>query len=274
MKEIGRSIIAELASTMDRLSVSVLDFESCGDKGKVKVAVVASENTSKQDVFKAINAQFKGKLRAVARSFKLVESSSSDVNNVRFELQGFVVPNVEIIEASSEEGTKMKAVASNMFMDDQDCIWHKTGDFLYKKSDIETSEELNNFLKECSSSNVRQRKSSGFNTILANAGDFISYLTKGEICCGFVIATDTENQKLMVIAEGEDDPEVIDAFDIQDTATIDEDKVKLPEEDEMVETSSSAIDINAIISYYKRWFQYNPQYANMLIDRLKKHAFC
>jgi hypothetical protein len=274
MKEIGKSIIQELAANMDRLTVGIESFKTHGDKSKVRVSVIATSDSNKSDILKSINSQFGGRLRAVARSFRIVESSNADRNNVTFKLQGYVVPNVEIVAASSEQGKKMKCVASNMFMDQSDCIWSKTGDFLYKKSDVETAEELNQFLTECSSTTTRVRKGLDFETVVASAGDFVRYLSKGEMCCGIVVAADETNHKLMVLAEGEEDPEVIDTFDVQDSLPVDDEKVRFPEETDMVETSASAVDINAIVSYYKRWFTYNPNYAQMLIDRLNQHAFC
>ena len=69
------------------------------------------------------------------------------------------------------------------------------------------------------------------------------------------------------------DPEVIDNFDVQEVAPIDEAQVNFPEEGEMVETSASSIDLNGIVAYYKRWLQMNPSYANQLISRLKAHMF-
>jgi len=275
MKEMGKSIIEAMASAMDNnVSVKINEFQTCGSKGKVRVSVVASSDLVKSDILQAINHQFNGKLRAVARSFRVVASQNPDRNNVQVQLEGYVVPNVEVVTASSEQGKKMKCVASNMFLDPADCIWTKTGDFLYKKSEVETSEELNKFLTECSSSNVRMRKTQGFETVVASAGDFISYMSKGEMCYGFVVATDEDNSKLMVLAEGEEDPEVIDTFDVQESTPIDDEQVRFPEEEEYVETSASSVDVNAIVSYYKRWFTYNPQYAEMLISRLKGHAFC
>jgi hypothetical protein len=274
MKEMGRSILDTMASAIDRLTTNITAAATCGSKGKVRVSVIAGADATRSDILSSINAQFGGKLRGVARSFRVVETANSDRNNVQVQLEGYVVPNVEIVSASSEEGTKMKCVAANMFMDATDCIWSKSGDMLYKKSDIETSEELNTFLTECASSTVRQRKDAGFENIAVSSGDFISYVHAGEMCYGFVIACDDANQKLMVLAEGEEDPEVIDTFDVQGQAPINDANVRFPEEEEYVETSATSVDVNAIVSYYKRWLQYNPQYANQLIDRLKGHSFC
>jgi hypothetical protein len=275
MKEMGKSIIETMAANLDILTVNVKDFQVCGSKGKVKVAVVANSSSTKTDIRNAINEKFQGKLRAVAGSFNIVESANSDRSNVQIALEGYVVPNVEIVATASDEGKTMKCVAANMFLDQADCIWSKTGDFLYKKSDVETSEELNRFLTECSSSNVRMRKQEKMGTLEVSSGNFISYLSSGEMCCGFVIATDDTNKKLMVLAEGEEDPEVIDTFDVQSQIPIDDEKVAFPEEEEFAEMSASAgVDVNALTSYYKRWFVYNKQYANELISRLKSYSFC
>jgi hypothetical protein len=275
MKEMGKSIIEAMSATMgDTLTVNVKNFEVCGNKSKVRVAVVASAGSTKTDIRNAINEKFQGKLRAVAGSFSIVESSNADRSNVQATLEGYVVPNVEIVTASSEEGKTMKCVAANMFLDQADCIWSKTGDFLYKKSDVETSEELNRFLTECSSSTVRMRKADKLGSTEVSSGNFVSYLSEGEMCYGFVIATDEANQKLMVLAEGEEDPEVIDTFDVQTQVPVDDEKVAFPEEEEFTETSAAGIDVNALVSYYKRWFQYNKQYAEQLISRAKGHSFC
>lgn len=273
MKEIGRSIVETLASSIDSLTAAVTDYKVCGEKAKIRVAVVAGDGITKSDILEEINNQFNGKLRAVARSFKVEASNYADPSNVRFNLIGYVVPNVEIISASSRARGAMREVASNMFLDSSDCIWNKTGDFLYRKSDVETAEELNHFLTECSAATSRIKRSYDFETVTASSGDFVSYMSKGEMCYGFVIASDESGNKLMVLAEGEDDPEVIDTFDVQDTAIVDDAKVRFPEETEMVEVSSANVNLDAIISYYKRWFQYNPAYAQQLIDRLKSYVF-
>ena len=266
------SIIEAMTKDFDRFTVKINDFKTCGSKAKVNVSVVAADSVEKADILSGINEQFNGKLRAVPRSFRVVSSAQANQNNVKLDLEGYLVPNVEIIAASSEEGSKMKCVASNMFLDEKDVIWSKAGDFLYKKSEVETAEELHSFLSECTASSVRLKKEKGFDTLTVASGDFISYLSKGEMCFGFVLASDDANAKLMVLAEGEDEPEVIDAFDVQNTVPIEDDKVKFPEEEEIV-TASSAVDINAVVNYYKRWFAYNGSYAQLLIDRLKSYIF-
>jgi hypothetical protein len=113
MKEMGKSILETMASAIDNntLTVNVSDFQTCGSKGRIKVSVVASSDTTKSDILKSINEKFDGKIRAVARSFRIVESANADRNNVQFSLEGYVVPNVEIVSASSEQGAKMPQIA-------------------------------------------------------------------------------------------------------------------------------------------------------------------
>jgi len=272
MREIGKAILSEIAGSVDRLSVSLEDFKVKNTTAKATFKVVAASEYSKADILSAINEKFGGKLRAVARSFRLTENSSADASNVMCHIEGYLVPNVEVIEAHSERGKVMSCVASNMFMDDADCIWNKSGDFLYKKSDVETSEQLEAMLSEVSSEGgfARQRKANDFKITTPSAGSFISFTHQGEMGYGFVVATDTSNKKLMVLADGEDEPEVIDDFQVKDQYEVDGDELRQPEE---VECSSDSVSVDKLVQYYKRVYSYNQPFLDGLIGRIKGYSF-
>jgi hypothetical protein len=101
------------------------------------------------------------------------------------------------------------------------------------------------------------------------SGDFVTFMGKGEVMAGFVVAQDEAKGAFMVLACTEDEPEVIEAFDIQERINLDADKVNYPQEAEM----SGAVDINALIAYYKRLYQYNPQYFVELERRIRSYSF-
>jgi len=272
MKKLGSEIASTVAQA-SRHSALIQDFQVCGTQAKIRVQVVASDTVSRKEILSGLNEKFQGKLRAVPRSFRITESSSADRNNVIATVEGYVVPNVQVIVASDERAGKMKEVAANMFLDDSDCIWNKTGEFLYKKSDVETSEGLQALLAECSSEGARPTRMRKADAFLGpqeiSSGDFVSYMNRGEMGCGFIIAADPANRKVMVLAQNEEEPEVIDAFQVQDVLAMDETQIKYPQEQEL----SGAVDVNALLAYYKRMYIYNPSYFQELENRIRGYAF-
>ena len=271
MKKTGLEILSMATASDASGSVQIEDFAVKGMRAKVRVKIVASADTSKQEIIGQLNAKFNGKLRAVPKSFKLTEQSSGNPKAVIVHAIGFVVPNVEVIEAATAAG-RMTEVASNMFLDESDCIWNQTGGFMYKKSDVESAEALEALLAECSSEGqtvTRMKKREEFAVMAGvTSGDFVTFMGKGEVMAGFVVAAD-DLGKFMVIACTEDEPEIIEAFDIQERIKLDNDKINYPQEAEM----SGAIDINALIAYYKRLYTYNPQYFVELERRIRSYSF-
>jgi hypothetical protein len=271
MKKTGISIVNSL--TASNQSIAIEDFEVRGTKARIKVKIVASAETSKSELLTALNDKFNGKLRAVPKSFKLTAESSANPKQVVLHAIGYVVPNIEVVEASADNMGRMREVANNMFLDESDCIWNQTGGFMYKRNDVESADALQTLLAECASEGsvaTRMKRRPEFPTIAGiQSGDFVTYMSKGEMMCGYVLASDAKTNNYMILASTETEPEIVEAFAIQDRIKIEEGSVQFPQEKEM----AGAIDVNALIAYYKRVYSYNPAYFAELERRIRSFSF-
>lgn len=268
----GSEILTALALEEASSAIQIENFEVQGLSAKVRLRIVSSAEVAKEDLVRQLNAKFKGSLRAVANSFRLVDSNGADASSVVSTVVGYVVPNVEIVTASEATG-RMKEVASNMFMDEADNIWSQAGDLLYKKSGIETSDSLTEMLTECSSEGAapsRLRKCVDFDSVEASAGDFVTYMSKGEMLNGFVVAKDQSSGSLIVLASTDDSVEVISTFAVQASVSPKEDELKAPLESEI---AGGAVSVSQLVQYYKRLYAYNAAYFAQIENRIKGYSF-
>jgi hypothetical protein len=267
-----RSILDKMVEN-SRCTVTIDQYQVNEDAkaARVRMRVVANADATKADIVEAINGKFGGALRAVPSSFVLCSDSTERSNGIVAYADGYVVPNIEVIEVSSDKAGTFKELACNMFMDEADCIWTQAGNFLYKKSGVESSDNFNELLSVCAAEGApvtRMKRTAPFTALAAAGGQFVTFLAKGEMCAGFVVATDPATKQLMVLAANETEPELIPSFSVASVQHLTDD-VKYPTEVEM----SGVVDINALIAYYKRVYQYNPAYFAQLESRIRSHAF-
>lgn len=266
MKSMGDKIVANVAQ-QNACSVKLDGFEVSGLKAKVRLTV-ASATSSKNTILASANALFGGSLRVIPRSFK-VESSNAHAGI--YTITGYAHLNKEM--KSADEASKMRAVASNMFMDASDNIWKQHGTTLFKDNNIETSEALEELLTSVASTQARNRSMATIASAPSvEGGDLVHYASNGEMHLGFVVATDNANGKLLVLASDSDETEVIDRFDVNEEVSYDASELKEDNNAEVAGANAVA-DKSALVNYYKRLFGNHPEFFAQLEADINQHAY-
>lgn len=282
-----RSIQAAVgALKSDEPTVELKSFSSAGT-GLARVIVdvthTAKSRTDASLVARAISRKLEGRFEAVAGSFvKIASGSFTD------RLTGVVGKVREIVAVSEEAMKGFRAVASNMFMDEETDMWAlkrtEAGDVLIRTS-AEDDLSLLNLLEATASAG--HRSSPEFATLSAmcsaladrvEGGDYVSYVDLGNrIVSGFVVATTDEGEAL-VLPEGAEEPDVIKLEAItesHETASFPEPVLTTEEAvDQEVALSSGNVDIPAMLAYYKRVYGHDPKFFAELSKRIKSHTYC
>lgn len=268
--------------------VNVVSIDAMTNEGFARVtASVTHTSESRKDAnvaLEAIASRLGGKLRPVHGSFQIVAS-----NKVSDTLTGIFTCNPETI--AFEEGMNgYKAVAGNMFIDDEEQLWalRKTeaGNLLVKSRGKEDADIIAELMTSLSSVSVG---SVGFEAVASvqreerartelQGGDFVAFVhpQREEVVFGAVVASvcledGRETGELVVVASGEDTSVVVDCHmalakfadvEYDDTGLVDENTVE-----------ANAHSIDEISAYYQRLFQRDPSYFEKFMERWMNHAF-
>ena len=289
-KQVAVSSVVSAHASTKVPTVNVLGYAFAGD-GLARVVVeVAHNRDSREDhslVAESLSRAFDRKLQAVCGSFKSVDKAPYTER-----IEGVVRVNTESVAFA--KGMKgFRSVSSNIFMDDEEKMWalRKTeaGDILVKGTGIEDHESLRGLLDVvCSggyslSSEYRKAMTSVSSMQKRiQGGDFVSFVSNSsaEVKFGFVVASDEQEGKLIVLptdAEDESEGEVVD----KEAVTGDFDTEEFPEPemseqeqmDQAVCSARGVVNLSTLMAYYKKVFQRSPAFYAEFAKRARSHAF-
>lgn len=284
----NNSLMAAIAGTRsDEPTIEVQSYALAG-AGLARVMIEVTHNAASRANPKAIADALKnrlnGKMEAVAGSFASIEKS-----NFTERLTGLVAAVREIVPVTDESSKGMKAVASNMFMDDEQHMWvlRKTeaGQLFVKTTGIDDDMSLVGMLDACASAGFRNSPDYGRMVAqcssLANSvegGDFVSYVNGDNmVVAGFVVAGVAGEEEIVVLPVGGSEGETINKAAVTQIHAQDEFPAHEQTGEEEVETvvaaGRGAIDINFLLDYYKKVYARSPQFYQMFAQRLQSHQF-
>jgi hypothetical protein len=265
--------------------VEIQNYVIAGD-GRARVMIEVTHNeASRKDanvIASALKTRLGGKLEAVAGSFKSLEKGRYTERLVG------VVAAVRQAIPFSEGMNGFKAVASNMFMDDEKDMWvlRKTeaGGLLVKTTGIDDDMSLIGMLDACASDGFRNSPEYGRMAAMASSieksvegGNFVSYVNNdNRVVCGYVVASVDGGDDIVVLPVGATEGETI-----KKAAVTEIHQAEFPEYvqsgDEEAATVVAAargnIDINFILDYYKKVYARNPAFYDAFAQRLQSHQF-
>ena len=277
---------AVTALRTDEPTVELKSYASAGPQLARVVIDVTHTSASRKNpalVMEAISRKLQGRFQAVAASFELVSSGSYTDR-----LTGVVGKTREIVAVEPSVMKGFRAMASNMFMDEEKDMWAlkrtEAGDVLVKTS-AEDDLSLLNLLEATASAG--HRSSPEYSQLRAvcsaianhvEGGQYVSYVDlNNSLAVGFVLAT-TDEGDAVVLQNGADDVDVIKreaVTDIHDDAEIPEPTMTAEEQiDHEVALSSGRVDLSNLISFYKKVYAYAPKYFAELERRIRQHQFC
>jgi len=257
--------------------------------GMARVVLEVTHNSaSRADptvVVGALNKKLQGRMAAVAGSFRSLETSMFTQR-----LTGVVSV---VRQAISAEGDMkgFRAVASNMFMDDEKDMWvlRKTsaGQILVKTTGIDDDITLANMLESVSS--VTASSNTGeHNRMVAQAssvaqtveaGDFVSYVNADNMLVhGYVVAGVQDSEEVVVLAPGAESEDLVKRVAVTEIHEQSEFPAIEESKEDSVETvvaaARGAIDLGFLLDFYKKVYARNPAFYQMFAERVKQHAFC
>lgn len=266
--------------------VEVQNYAIAGD-GRARVMIEVTHNeASRQNpamIASALKSRFDGKMEAVAGSFKSLEKGRYTERLVG------IVAAVRQAIPFSEGMNGFKAVASNMFMDDEKDMWvlRKTeaGGLLVKTTGIDDDMSLVGMLDAVASDGFRNSPEYGRMTAMASSiekavagGDFVTYVNNdNQVVCGFVVASVDGGDEIVALPVGATEGDTIKKAAVTEIHP----QGDFPEyvqsgEDEAAQVVAAArgtIDINFILDYYKKVYARNPAFYDAFAQRLQSHQF-
>ncbi len=225
------------------------------------------------------------RLSAVAGSFRVMDRGPlSDT------VTGILSYNRESIAVASSDDMKgFTAVASNMFMDDEERMWnlHKTesGSLLVRSSGIDDDQALIGLLASLSSSpqtSTEGRQLTAMASSLRDrveGGQFVSFVNANNMLAhGFVVVTAADTDDAIVLTGEKDEPEAIKTNSVTEIHELGADapQVELSEQEQVdvaVASAAGRVSLDMMVDYYRRMFAASPEYFEQFKQRLLSHGF-
>lgn len=271
-------------------TVKILGYALAGEGLARVVAEVTHNRASRENhvlVSESMSKAFDNKLSCVEGSFHSVDKAPYTER-----LEGVVRVNTQSV--AFQDGMKgFRSVSSNVFMDDEEKMWtlRKTeaGDVLVKGTGIEDHESLKGLLDVvCSggySLSSEYKKSTASISAMQESisgGDFVEFVSEAsnQVQYGFVIASDVEAGKLIVLPNGsapEAEGEVVDKAAVTqkfDTEEFPEPEMSEQEQmDQAVSSARGVVNLSTLLDYYKKVFARSPAFYAEFAKRARGHAF-
>lgn len=269
--------------------IEIKNFALAGD-GLARIVcdvTHTSQSRANPQVFAAaLTAKLENKMSAVAGSFH-----SMDKGQFTERLTGLVGVVRKAISCDGQTPSGFRALASNMFMDEEEDMWvlRKTeaGDILVKTTGIDDDLTLTSLLRRASCS-ASATPLSEVRAMVAQAssvadavegGDFVSYVTQDNLMgLGYVVASVMDEDTLVVLSASGDRDEVIKRAAVTQV----HDQAEFPSVEETAEESvqtvvaaaKGGIDLDYLLGFYRKVYARSPQFYQMFAQRLKSHCFC
>jgi len=219
------------------------------------------------------------KLTPIAGSFQAVAS-----NGVTQSIEGIVGVIEERIVLSDNNREQFSAIASNMYMDEEERLWSlkktEAGDILIKSHAGDDLEVMNSLMACVASSDVGYQESIPASNDLAGqratveGGDLITYVSPvaGRTVLGFAVASainEDGSEAGLVVVDREDRVEQID----RNLVIASFQDVEIDETEELVAVAAGNFSMEMIKDYYRRMFIRRPEYFEKFWSRYSSHAF-
>lgn len=278
-------VVSKLQEKVNLIQASLHSLEQITPEISRVVVEFTTESGNQIDRRMAIASLFKNELVAIPNSFR-------EISGYRFTATGFVSAKKEEREYTDEVASsgRYKVIANNVMMDTEDeSLWsvNSSGDSKYL---IRHGEEDLSDLVALASLEQRTRTGRVINvaSIVSppiQAGEYVSYVNPNtmEVAHGYAVGYETvlatnedgeeeEFEELQILDKEANDIINIDPHLVVESAVMNgDDKENMPEEvlATMDEYSNS---VEGMKEYYKKMFEYNPAYYEMMSQIIDGHA--
>lgn len=268
MSNVFRNLdLAALASTLNTTTANLQDFEMISPSVARVCISMSGAFPSRSEVRSAIASLFKGMASPVEASFRNL-SESGGIKTVI----GFVKASAEVRPFEEATNGRMKAMASNLLMDDTDkSMWEiragSTGKYLVKQG----NEDLSELASLAVSRKVGLPSLAHVANVTAAKTEFAAFLDKKmeEVQFGFVVASTDDGLEVLPF-DGDGDVETVTPEQLVQVVNLDGEDTQATG----MEMSAAVMnDKSAMIEYYKKAYQHAPDYVAKVIEQINQHAF-
>ena len=249
-------------------TVNIHDYELMTPTLAKVIVTYTGDLPRHEELRSQISTLFKGFAAPVVASFRKLDRIGN-----KNAVIGFVKSVVEIrtLESANAEGGKMRAIASNLLMDETDkSLWEiktgSTGQYIARQGN-------DDFKELVGLATARVKGVPTLNQIAMSSTEtkeFAAYVcpVSEEVMHGYVVASN--NDEIEVVPFGDSDASI----KVQEANLIE--VINLDGEDQNTlgrMSQSAGVDKNAMIEYYKKAYQHSPDYVQKIIDQINQHAF-
>jgi hypothetical protein len=254
-------------ATINTSTVNIHDYELLTPT-LAKVIVTYTGSVPRQEELRSNIAHlFKGFAAPVISSFRKLDRIGT-----KNAVIGFVKSVVEIrtLEEANADGGKMRAIASNLLMDETDkSLWEiktgSTGQYIARQGN-------DDFKELVGLATARVKGVPMLNQIAIAATEikeFAAYVcpVSEEVMHGYVVAATDGSVEIMPFGDNE-------GVRVQEANLIEVINLDGEDQNSLGRMSESAsVDKNAMIEYYRKAYSHNPDYVQKIIDQINQHAF-
>ncbi len=254
------------------------------DSARFCATVTGRERDNDQAICEALSSGCGNRLHVVPAS--MVCLAANDVSSF---ITGILTASHDTVAVSTEDLEQYKCLSGNMYMDANDNLWSlratESGNLMIKADSLSDLEELEALMQSVSTTiqpgtlnqhagkdlqNLQQ-----YMLVQANVagGDYVTYVDEGVAKFGVIVAStldENENDKnaLIALAHNEKEPTTIKRDAIIDVVT----DVELQEDEALIQSSLSSINIESMLQYYKSVFRRNLKYFEEFAKRVRSHG--
>lgn len=266
MEKLFRNLdLAKVADRVRTFTTNLQDYQMITPSLARVVLTLTGSMPRREEIRASVAELFKGHAAPVSNSFRELPQTGGTRTVV-----GFVKASAEV-RFMDEKGGKMKAMASNLMMDETDeSMWEirngASGNYLVKQG----NEDLSELAYSVKARRIGMPTLSNLESMPAETKEFAAFVdTKiEEVMYGYVVGS--VGGKTQVIAYGETDTVDIDNDQLVEVSNLDGEDIKALG----IEMAAAvAGDRAAMIEYYKKAYSYDPSYIQKIIEMIDQHAF-
>lgn len=237
--------------------------------------------TASGDQIRGSLRQLNNKLTPIQGSFRALSN-----NGVTQSVEGIVGIISERVVLSDENKDQFKAVAGNMYMDDEERLWSmkktEAGDILIKSHASDDMEVMTKLMACVASTAVGMQEAEPVSRNLHSAlasiqgGDLVSFVNpdKGIVDMGFAVASvrnEDGSDAGLAVVDRSDNTFQLDRNMV--IAAVSGEEIEFDDTAEMEAVAAGNYSMEFIKDYYRRMFIRRPDYFEAFWKRFSSHAF-
>lgn len=252
-----------IASKINTFTLNVNDYEMISPTLARVIITSSGEMPVQEEVRASIARMFQGLASPVSESFRKVTDGV---------IAGFVKTAREVREYDEQQVTagKLKVMAANLLMDTADQTLYEvkessTGKYMVRQGD----DDLTALVHLACHTKMTQPTFAHLASMPAESKEFAAFVSpeSEEVEHGYVLSS--EEGKMTVLPYGADTPLEITTSHLVEVCNLDGEDVKAFGTDMAAEV---AADKSAMVEYYKKMFNYAPDYVAQVISIINMHA--